>query len=298
MFKNILIIGFGLIGSSIARGALKSKITNQINVFDLDLTVKKRISKAKLKNVIYFSSISHAIESSAFIIICTPVLQYEKIFKNIKKYNKTSTIVTDVGSTKQNIVQLYKQNFKNDFIFVPSHPIAGTEKSGLEYGFSELFHNRYNIICPIGTKKNKNVMIVKKFWELLGMQVDIMTAREHDKILGLTSHLPHLLAYSLVLTALKKEKSMKSNIVKYSAGGFRDFTRITENNPNFWRDIFLVNQDIIQDLSESLIVEIRKLNLEMRQNKSSLILSKLEKTRQVRKSILKAKMAGKFIPND
>ena len=298
MFKNILIIGFGLIGSSIARGALKAKITNKILVYDKDKTVKNRLKKAKFKKVQYFSSVSEAIKNANFIVICTPVLQYEGIFKYLKNNNNITTIVTDVGSTKSNIVKLYNDSYKNDFKFVPSHPIAGTEKSGLEHGFAELFHDRYNIICPVGNKKNKSITIVKDFWRKLGMQVDIMSAKKHDKILGLTSHLPHLIAYSLVLTAMKKEKTMKSSIVKYSAGGFRDFTRITENNPNFWRDVFLVNQNIIHDFSKSFISEMKKLNLEMKQKKSSLLLSKLEKTRKVRKSIIKAKMAGKFIPND
>ena len=140
--------------------------------------------------------------------------------------------------------------------------------------------------------------MIKKFWEGLGMQVDILSAKEHDKILGLTSHLPHLIAYSLVRTAMKKEKTMKSNIIKYSAGGFRDFTRITENNPNMWRDTFIANEKIINELSQLFISEIKKFGLEIKQKKLSKLHSKLDQTRKVRRGIIKAKMAGKFIPND
>ena len=298
MFTNILIIGFGLIGSSIAKGSCRQKLTKKITVFDIDKSVKKRIDISNLKNVYHVSKIENAIPDADLIIICIPVLGYEKIFKNIVKYGKSSLIVTDVGSTKSNIVKLYNKNYKSKFSFIPSHPIAGTEKSGLENGFAELFHNRYNIICPTDNIKNNNLIIIKRFWEKLGMQVDILSPEEHDRILGITSHLPHLLAYSLVRTAMKTEKSMKSNIIKYSAGGFRDFTRITENNPNMWRDVFLANEKIIIELSKSLISEIKQFGLDMSQKKSTKLHSKLDETRKIRKGIIKAKMAGKFIPND
>lgn len=298
MFNNILIIGFGLIGSSIAKGSKKAKLSKKISVFDTDKSVKKRIISSNFNYIKYFTSIEKAIQEADLIIICTPVLQYLKIFKSINEYGSDNLIVTDVGSTKSNVVQLYNDNFKGSFIFVPSHPIAGTEKSGLEHGFADLFLNRYNIICPTDNKKTIYVKIIKNFWEKLGMQVDILSAKQHDKILGLTSHLPHLIAYSLVRTAMKKQKSMKSSIIKYSAGGFRDFTRITENNPNMWRDTFLANEKIINQLSKSFISEMKKFNLEIKQKKSSKIHSKLDETRKVRRSIIKAKMAGKFIPND
>ncbi len=298
MFTNILIIGFGLIGSSIAKGSFKKKLAKKITVFDIDKTVKKRIISSNFKHVHHIEKIDKAITDADLIIICIPVLGYEKIFKKIAKYGKPKLIVTDVGSTKSNMIKLFNKNFKSKFSYVPSHPIAGTEKSGLENGFVELFHNRYNIICPTDNKKTKNVMIVKKFWENLGMHVDILSAQEHDRILGITSHLPHLLAYSLVRTAMKTEKSMKSNIIKYSAGGFRDFTRITENNPNMWRDVFLANEKIIVELSKLLISEIKQFGLDIKKKESTRLHAKLEETRKVRKAIIKAKMAGKFIPND
>ena len=157
-------------------------------MFDTDKSVKKRILSSDFKNVEHFSSLKIAIENADLIIICTPVLEYEKIFKSIDKYGKSGLIVTDVVKLK--FYLMYNNKFKNKFSFVPSHPIAGTEKSGLENGFAKLFHNRYNIICPTNHKKTKDVLVIKKFWEGLGMQVDILSAKEHDKILGLTSHLP------------------------------------------------------------------------------------------------------------
>ena len=298
MFSNILIIGFGLIGSSIAKGVQKNSLSKKITVFDTDKTVKKRILSSNFKHVHYVAKIESAMSNADLIIICIPVLGYEKIFKNIAKYGNPDLIVTDVGSTKSNMIKIFNKNFKSKFSYVPSHPIAGTEKSGLENGFAELFHNRYNIICPTNNKKTKDVMIIKKFWENLGMHVDILSAKDHDKILGLTSHLPHLIAYSLVRTAMKKEKLMKSNIIKYSAGGFRDFTRITENNPNMWRDTFIANEKIINDFCKSFISEIKQFGLEIKQKKLSKLHSKLDETRKIRKKIIKARMAGKFIPND
>ncbi len=298
MFSNILIIGFGLIGSSIAKGVQQNSLSKKITVFDTDKTVKKRILSSNFKHVHYVAKIESAISNADLIIICIPVLGYEKIFKNIAKYGNPDLIVTDVGSTKSNMIKIFNKNFKSKFSYVPSHPIAGTEKSGLENGFAELFHNRYNIICPTNNKKTKDVMIIKKFWENLGMHVDILSAKDHDKILGLTSHLPHLIAYSLVRTAMKKEKLMKSNIIKYSAGGLRDFTRITENNPNMWRDTFIANEKIINDFCKSFISEIKQFGLEIKQKKLSKLHSKLDETRKIRKKIIKARMAGKFIPND
>ena len=297
MFKNILIIGFGMIGSSIARSIPKSTKQANIYAFDKSKDFSKRLKNSKL-NVSSIKSIENIKKLSIdLIIICTPVLQYENLLKKIDKLNDQNFIVTDVGSTKKNIEDIYfKNNFK--FRFVPSHPIAGIEKSGLENGFLGLFENRYNIICPLKNSSHQDISLVSKFWKSLSMKIEVMSAREHDHVLSLTSHLPHIISYSLVLTAIKKEKSLNSKLVKFSAGGFRDFTRVAGSDPEMWRDIFLANSKEIKKLTNMFIGELKKFSKELNSQNSKKLLAKLQKTKNIRNRIVKAKQAGKFIPNN
>jgi len=298
MFKNILIIGFGMIGSSIAQTVKKSNQKVKIHAFDKSPTIKQRLANAKLSKVTLLKSFSDINQIDIdLIIICTPVLQYLSIFKKINNLDNHKFIVTDVGSTKYKIENLFsKNNFK--FRFVPAHPIAGIEKSGLEYGFDGLFKNRYNIICPIKNTPKSEVNKIVKFWKSLKMKIEIMTSKEHDHVLSLTSHLPHVISYSLVLTAMKKEKSLNSKLIKFSAGGFRDFTRVAGSDPEMWRDIFLTNSDQIQKLTNTFIVELKKFSKDLNSKNSKNLLKKLELTKKVRNRIVKARQAGKFIPND
>ena len=298
MFKNILIIGFGMIGSSIAQTVKKSNQKVKIHAFDKSPTIKQRLANAKLSKVTLLKSFSDINQIDIdLIIICTPVLQYLSIFKKINNLDNHKFIVTDVGSTKYKIENLFsKNNFK--FRFVPAHPIAGIEKSGLEYGFDGLFKNRYNIICPIKNTPKSEVNKIVKFWKSLKMKIEIMASKEHDHVLSLTSHLPHVISYSLVLTAMKKEKSLNSKLIKFSAGGFRDFTRVAGSDPEMWRDIFLTNSDQIQKLTNTFIVELKKFSKDLNSKNSKNLLKKLELTKKVRNRIVKARQAGKFIPND
>ena len=297
MFRNILIIGFGMIGSSIARSIPKSSKQANIYAFDKSKDFSKRLKNSKL-NVSSIKSIENIKKLSIdLIIICTPVLQSETILKKIDNLHNQNFIVTDVGSTKKNIEDIYfKNNFK--FRFVPSHPIAGIEKSGLENGFLGLFDNRYSIICPLKNSSDKDISLVSKFWKSLSMKIEVMSAREHDHVLSLTSHLPHIISYSLVLTAIKKEKSLNSKLVKFSAGGFRDFTRVAGSDPEMWRDIFLANSKEIKKLTNMFIGELKKFSKELNSQNSKKLLTKLQKTKNIRNRIVKARQAGKFIPND
>ena len=298
MFKNILIIGFGMIGSSIARTVVKNNKSVKVYALDKSPSIERRLKKAKLSSVIYLKSFDEVDQKHIdLIIICTPVLQYKSIFHKISKLKHSKFIVTDVGSTKLNIEKIYKSE-KFKFRFVPSHPIAGIEKSGLEYGFIGLFDNRYNIICPLKNTPKSDLNKITNFWKSLSMKIDIMTAKEHDHVLSLTSHLPHVISYSLVLTAMKKEKSLNSKLVKFSAGGFRDFTRVAGSDPEMWRDIFLANSDQIQQLTNSFIKELKNFSKTLNSQNSNKLLNKLKLTKKVRNRIVKARQAGKFIPND
>lgn len=298
MFKNILIIGFGMIGSSIARTVVKNNKSVKVYALDKSPSIERRLKKAKLSSVICLKSFDEVDQKHIdLIIICTPVLQYKSIFHKISKLKHSKFIVTDVGSTKLNIEKIYKSE-KFKFRFVPSHPIAGIEKSGLEYGFIGLFDNRYNIICPLKNTPKSDLNKISNFWKSLSMKIDIMTAKEHDHVLSLTSHLPHVISYSLVLTAMKKEKSLNSKLVKFSAGGFRDFTRVAGSDPEMWRDIFLANSDQIQQLTNSFIKELKNFSKSLNSQNSTKLLNKLKLTKKVRNRIVKARQAGKFIPND
>ncbi len=298
MFKNILIIGFGMIGSSIARSVIKKYKNVNIFAFDKSNNLKIRINKSKLNNVKVLKSLQEINNLNIdLIIISVPMLQYQSIFKKLSNINLDKTIVTDVGSTKVNIEKLYNQK-KYKFNFIPSHPIAGIEKAGLENGFDGLFTNRYNIICPLKKSSKTNINKIVRFWKSLNMKIEIMSAKEHDKVLSLTSHLPHLISYSLVLTAMKKESSLNSKLVKFSAGGFRDFTRVAGSDPEMWRDIFLANNSQIQKLTNNFISELKKFSKTLNQGNSKNLLTKLKKTKNVRDRIVKARQAGKFIPND
>ena len=298
MFKNILIIGFGMIGSSIARTVVKNNKLVKVYALDKSPSIERRLKKAKLSSVICLKSFDEVDQKHIdLIIICTPVLQYKSIFHKISKLKHSKFIVTDVGSTKLNIEKIYKSE-KFKFRFVPSHPIAGIEKSGFEYGFIGLFDNRYNIICPLKNTPKSDLNKISNFWKSLSMKIDIMTAKEHDHVLSLTSHLPHVISYSLVLTAMKKEKSLNSKLVKFSAGGFRDFTRVAGSDPEMWRDIFLANSDQIQQLTNSFIKELKNFSKSLNSQNSNKLLNKLKLTKKVRNRIVKARQAGKFIPND
>ena len=287
-----------MIGSSIAQSVMKTNKTASIYAFDKSTTLKQRLKKANLSKIIPLKSLQEINQINVdLIIVCTPILQYSSIFKKIDSLNNNKFIVTDVGSTKYNIESLYlKNNFK--FKFVPSHPIAGIEKSGLENGFFGLFDNRYNIICPIKNTPKSEINKIINFWQSLSMKIEIMTSKEHDHVLSLTSHLPHVISYSLVLTAMKKERSLNSKLIKFSAGGFRDFTRVAGSDPEMWRDIFLANSKQIQKLTKNFISELKNFSNDLNVKNSKNLLIKLKKTKKVRNQIVKARQAGKFIPND
>ena len=175
------------------------------------------------------------------IIIASPLSSYKNIILKIKSSLKNGAILTDVGSVKKNAISLIEKNIPKNISWISSHPIAGTEDSGPESGFSQLFKNKWCILTPSKQSNNKDVKLLEKFWRKLGSRVDVMDAKQHDYILSITSHMPHLIAYNIVDTTLKIKKKKNRNIVKYSAGGLRDFTRIAASNPIMWIDIFVQN---------------------------------------------------------
>ena len=286
MFNNILIIGCGLIGSSVLRGSFAKKISKNIFVHEKskkNISVIKKISK-KTK---FLNKLDGHISKMDLIILCTHMNQYNSIIKKLQKFTSFKNIITDTSSTKCNIVNLLNRNKKINDIFIPSHPIAGSEVSGPKHGNKNLFKNKWCIVL-----KNKNKIKLKKvenFWKKLGSKVIFMNAVEHDKIFSITSHLPHLIAYNLVKTAIDFQKKNKKDVIKYSAGGLRDFSRTAASNEIMWRDIFFSNKD---NIIQSINIFVKNLNnfkkLINKKNDKDII-KILKGSKKVRKQIIDLK---------
>ena len=244
MFKKICIIGCGLIGSSIARAIKKNKLASKVVSSSRSDNTNKKVIKLNIVDEAS-SDTKKIVKESDLIIIATPLSSYKNVVLKIKGSLKNGAILTDVGSVKKKVISLVEKNIPKNVSWISSHPIAGTEESGPESGFSELFKNKWCILTPSKQAKDQDVKLLETFWKKLGSRVDIMDATQHDYILSITSHMPHLIAYNIVNTTLKIKKKKDRDIVKYSAGGLRDFTRIAASNPIMWRDIFIQNRKIL-----------------------------------------------------
>ena len=287
MFEKVCIIGCGLIGSSIARAIKKHKLSKKVVSSNRSESINKKV--VELKIVDEASSDTKKIcKDSDLIIISTPLSSYKEVILKIKNSFKKSSILTDVGSVKEDIINLVEKNIPENVSWICSHPIAGTEESGPEAGFSELFQNRWCILTPSKKSKDKDVKLLKSFWKKIGSKVDIMNAKQHDYILSITSHIPHLIAYNIVHTTLNIKKKKNRNVIKYSAGGLRDFTRIAASNPIMWRDIFIQNRVNTSKMIDKFIENLKGLKKAIK-NKNEKKLEKIfTKTKSIRKEILAA----------
>ena len=249
MFEKISIIGCGLIGSSILRNINNNKICKAVSVFDKSKDVVEIIKKENLCGDVS-KDIKSAVTDSDLVIIAVPLSSYKEVLLSTKDYFKNDAIVTDTGSVKNEVNKTFENFNLTNVSWIASHPIAGTEESGPSAGSKDLFKNRWTIICEGKNSKKEKVEKLKKFWEFLGSNVKLMSIHDHDHILALTSHLPHAVAYNIVKTAINTDEKFKDEIIKYSAGGLRDFTRIA-SSIFMWRDIFIDNsENIIKILDE------------------------------------------------
>ena len=287
MIKNFLIIGCGLIGSSVLRTVSKKKIVKNIFVFEKSKLNISKIRKLKI-NLKIVKDLNKIIPKIDMVILCTPMSEYEKILVKINKFANKKILITDVGSTKAIFFKNIRAKLKKNISWVSSHPIAGSEVSGPEYGKSNLFHDKWCIlISDKTTKKNLNFLI--KFWKKLGSKVSIMDAKKHDTIFSMTSHLPHLVAYNLIKTATEFEKQKKYKLIKYSAGGLRDFSRIAASNEIMWRDIFFSNRENLSKSIDLFIKNLKSFKKDIRSKNNKLILKKLINAKKVRKKIIQLK---------
>ena len=287
MFKKVCIIGCGLIGSSIARGIKKNKLATKVVSSNRSNSTNKKVIRLKIVNEAS-SDTKKIVKGSDLIILASPLSSYKNIILKIKSSLKNGAILTDVGSVKKNVISLIEKNIPKNVSWISSHPIAGTEDSGPESGFSEVFINRWCILTPSKKSKNKDVKLLEKFWKKLGSKVDVMNAKEHDYILSITSHMPHLIAYNIVNTTLKIKKKKDRNIVKYSAGGLRDFTRIAASNPIMWRDIFIQNRKNTLKMIDKFIENLKNLKIVIKNKNEDKLEKIFTKTKKIRKDIIEA----------
>ena len=287
MFKKICIIGCGLIGSSLARAIKKYNLSEKIVSSNRSDIVNKKVLELKMVND-SSSDTQKMAKDSDLIIIATPLSSYENVILKIKNSLKSGTILTDVGSVKERVISLIEKDIPKDVSWIPSHPIAGTEESGPESGFSELFKNRWCILTPSKKAKEKDIDTLKSFWKKIGSKVDIMDAKQHDYILSITSHIPHLVAYNIVNTSINIQEEKQSAIIKYSAGGLRDFTRIAASNPIMWRDIFIQNKTNTSKEIEKFIANLEELKNAIENEDGKKLEEIFIKTKKIRKEIIKA----------
>ena len=286
--KNILIIGCGLIGSSLLRAVHARKASNNIYIYEKSkkniLIIKKLKIGCKVINKLKNISINFDL-----VIFCTPMSQYSNFISKINKFITNKTIITDVGSTKELSFKKVKKQLKKNITWIPSHPIAGSEVSGAEYGDKNLFKNKWCVLIKEKNINKTHLSRLRLFWKKLGSKVITMNSKQHDIIFSITSHLPHLIAYNLVKTATDFEKGKKYNLIKFSAGGLRDFSRIAASNEVMWRDVFFSNQKNIISAINLFIKNLKAFKRDISVKNSNKIIKKLIDTKKVRKKIISLK---------
>jgi cyclohexadieny/prephenate dehydrogenase len=288
MMKNILIIGCGLIGSSLLRVITKKKLSKKIFVYEKSKKNILKIKKLKLSCEIT-NDFKNVIPKLDLIIFCTPMSEYEKIILKINKYLIPKTIITDVGSSKEVSLALIKKKLKKGISWTSSHPITGSEVSGPEFGDSNLFLGKWCILIKEEDSNKKHLIFLSKFWKKVGSKISKMNSKRHDTIFSMTSHLPHLIAYNLVKTATDFEKQKKYNLIKFSAGGLRDFSRIAASNEIMWRDIFFNNQSNVSKAIDIFIKNLKSFQKDIKSKNVKSLVRKLIETKKVRKKIIKLK---------
>lgn len=284
-FDRVAIIGIGLIGSSLARAIQKNSIAAYITCGDKSQEYCDKALELGIVNEA-FTDLSKAVEGADLVILCVPVGAMKAVAEEISASLKKGAVITDVGSVKEAVVNDIQSRIPADVHFVPAHPIAGAEKSGPEAGIEDLFANRWCIITPSFTTEIKAVEKVTEFWERCGSMIEIMDAKHHDMVLGITSHLPHLIAYTIVGTAAELENDTKAEVIKYSASGFRDFTRIAASEPTMWRDIFLNNKQSVLDILQRFTEDLTELQKAIRQGDGDALFEKFAATRDIRQQII------------
>src|SRR6195256_3236214 len=285
IFRRVALIGFGLIGGSIARAARAQGLASEIVTTARSEKTRARVTELGVVDAVLATN-AEAVRDADLVILCIPVGACGPVAEEIAPFLKSGAIVSDVGSVKGAVVRDMAPHLPASAHFVPAHPVAGTEHSGPDSGFPELFINRWCILTPPeGTDANA-VEKLRAFWAALGARVEIMTPDHHDLVLAITSHLPHLIAYTIVGTADELEGVTQSEVLKFSAGGFRDFTRIAASDPTMWRDVFLTNKDAVLEMLGTFNEDLSKLTRAIRRGDGEALFEHFSRTRAIRRGIV------------
>ena len=286
MFSKISIIGCGLIGSSILRATQEQKLATKISVYDKSNKVIEYLKKNFTADIC--SNVTETTEDADLIIISAPLSSDKEILLSIKSNLKEGSILTDTGSTKKEVNKIVNNLGLKNISWIASHPIAGTEYSGPAAGFSSLFKNRWCILSADNQVAKDKIENLEKFWSKLGSKVKVMSFEDHDYVLSLTSHLPHAVAYSIVRTAINNEDKFKNDVIQYSAGGLRDFTRIAASDPLMWKDIFIDNSENILKVLDNYSKNLDDIKSAIKNKDSEKLLEIFSSTKKVRKEIIEA----------
>lgn len=290
LFQRVAVIGCGLIGSSVVRAARQAGVAGAIVVGDLSPQVVQRVEELELADFVT-DDLAEAVTGADLVIFATPVLAIGPAVAAAAEGLNPGAIVTDVGSVKGAVAEAMSAHAPKDVFVIPGHPIAGTEQSGPDAGFAELFLNRWTILTPLEPEDEdygEAVERLKAFWEALGAKVELMDPKHHDLVLAVTSHLPHLIAYNIVGTAADLEEVTQAEVMKYSAGGFRDFTRIAASDPVMWRDIFVANKDAVLEILGRFTEDLQALSRAIRWGEADKLQELFTRTREIRRGVIAA----------
>ncbi|WP_193185690.1 prephenate/arogenate dehydrogenase family protein [Nisaea sediminum] len=292
VFRRLAVIGCGNIGSSVVRAVRTTgNGAAHVAVFDPNPAVRARVRELGIADSVH-DGIAEAVEGADCVVLCSPVMTYGAIAKEIAPHLARGAVLTDVGSVKMAVVKDVAPEVPEGVHFVPGHPVAGTEKSGPDAGFAELFQGRYWLLTPEAGTDEGAVSRLVELWSRVGAIVEVMDAAYHDKVLALTSHLPHLIAYTIVGTAFDVEEQERQDVIRFSAGGFRDFTRIAGSDPTMWRDIFLTNKDAVLEMLQRFNEDLTALQRQIRYGEGDKLFDFFTRTRDVRRSVVEAHQAG------
>jgi len=287
LFEKMALIGVGLIGSSIAHGARKNGLVGHISATARSEETRRIVAEQNIADTV-FETGPEAVAGADLIVICTPVGVFGRVAADIGPHIAPGAIVTDVGSVKKAVVRDVKPHLADGVHLVPGHPVAGTENSGPESGFAELFEDRWCILTPEADTDPDATAKLNAFWKALGSRVEEMTPQHHDLVLAITSHVPHLIAYNIVGTAADLETVTESEVIKFSAGGFRDFTRIAASDPTMWRDVFLNNKEAVLEMLGRFNEDLSALQRAIRWSDGDALFDLFSRTRAIRRSIIDA----------
>jgi cyclohexadieny/prephenate dehydrogenase len=287
LFERVALIGLGLIGSSISHALRRKRLAGSIvGCAQTESTRAKALELGLVETA--FASAAEAVKGADLVILCIPVGGYAEISREMQSSLRPGAILTDVGSVKGAVLRDVTPYVPEGVHFIPGHPIAGTEHSGPEAGFAELFDNRWCILTPPPDADAAAVSKLKRLWESMGSHVELMSAEHHDLVLAITSHVPHLIAYNIVNTAAHLERVTDSEVIKFSAGGFRDFTRIAASDPTMWRDVFLNNKDAVLEMLGRFSEDLTALQRAIRYGEGDTLFRLFTEARAIRRGIIQA----------